>query len=563
MSLLPVKKSTTIWTGWIAAVLVAAITFGALFPTLKWTEFTGGNENIVVQTALEMRHGGPILVPQMMGEPRIKKPPLVAWITALTMQPETISQLDHPKLHHQAYRDLSLQVRWTGLLAGCLLILATYALARELFDSHLGIFAAIVVATNILFQKYMRQSTSDVHLALWVTIANLFFARAIFGKQITLSLSLAAIASAIAFLCKGPVALAETLVPAIAMFFVTGRSLKNAQFSLIFRSVVIFAVIALPWFAYVYFTVPNVMQTWFSEVSRHGATDLEPSHPAMYLLIIPMFWPWVVMMVGGAIVMVREKLKSDWYAILMLMLPLAIMIWFPDRKERYLLPLIAPAAIICARGMLAFLELPTQDKTARWIAVVHYILLAGISVALPVAASIHSAFLSVDGKHWFEMKLAVWFVVILACVIGLGILYQSRYRASLIISTFFTMLILQAIIMFGYRDSESGRSPMKKLADYIRYAAPDAVVYDWNANGRRVDEDLPIYLNQTVRFADPKDLKMTGRSVVYVTRQSGKDQEAGIEPKPPENAGWYFLTKVKERKNQWWAFILPSPQIQP
>ena len=104
----------------LLAILSAGMVFASIFATLRWTEFTGGNENLVVQTAIEMRRGGPWLVPQMMGEPRIAKPPLVAWITAICMKQSTLDQLSSadPAVREQAYNDLSLQVRWTGALAG-------------------------------------------------------------------------------------------------------------------------------------------------------------------------------------------------------------------------------------------------------------------------------------------------------------------------------------------------------------------------------------------------------------------------------------------------------------
>ena len=49
-----------------AVAFAAAIAFFlALAPTLPWQEFSSGPENLVVATAMEMRRGGPWLVPTL------------------------------------------------------------------------------------------------------------------------------------------------------------------------------------------------------------------------------------------------------------------------------------------------------------------------------------------------------------------------------------------------------------------------------------------------------------------------------------------------------------------
>jgi len=44
---------------------IALAFFVAVAPTLPWQEFSSGPENLVVATAMEMRRGGPWLVPPL------------------------------------------------------------------------------------------------------------------------------------------------------------------------------------------------------------------------------------------------------------------------------------------------------------------------------------------------------------------------------------------------------------------------------------------------------------------------------------------------------------------
>src|SRR4051812_27193377 len=74
----------------LPAILLIAAVFAWIAPTLRWLEFSNGAENLNVATALEMRRGGPWLVPNLQGEPRTAKPPLTAWITATFIRPQTV-----------------------------------------------------------------------------------------------------------------------------------------------------------------------------------------------------------------------------------------------------------------------------------------------------------------------------------------------------------------------------------------------------------------------------------------------------------------------------------------
>src|SRR5258706_3823024 len=58
----------------LARILIPLLFFCATAPTLRWVEFSGGAENIVVATAMEMRRSGERLVPTLAGEKRRGKP---------------------------------------------------------------------------------------------------------------------------------------------------------------------------------------------------------------------------------------------------------------------------------------------------------------------------------------------------------------------------------------------------------------------------------------------------------------------------------------------------------
>lgn len=553
---------------WFGALLIALATFLAMAPTLRWPDFTGGNENIVVATSLQMRQGGPWLVPQLDGEPRVKKPPLMSWITALTLRQSTIDALDAPDIaiRDAAYEDLSFQVRWTGVAAGCVLMLATFALARALGGNAVGLGATMIVATNFLFMKFMRQSTTDVHLAMWVTIANASFAMGLLKGRWWLAATLGALATAMAFLCKGPVALLETILPLVVGMFVvrrarigsgsTGAGTRGRSIALVAVGAIVFALVALPWFVHVLMTVPGVWGTWFTEVTREGATDLEPGNPATYFLLGPMMWPWLVFGVIGLILIVREwRDPKRLIPLLQIVLPLTVMICFRDRKDRYLLPMIAPSATICAFGLAAWIDdWRARDRTKfgrnHVTLAIHLLVCFGAAIAMAWAGASQPA---IDGRTWWPPVGAGMLSVLFVLIAILGLVLQRAVAWAMAGATFALMLLLQAVFMFGYARSAAGTSAYAPLADLVRSVGPAARVFDWGGETHRVPEEISIYLNRPITRSAPTDLRPDpGRPTVLLVRQHR------TEPIPTLPAPWQAIGSATEKKTTWWAFLLPS-----
>jgi len=77
-------------------------------------------------------------------------------------------------------------------------------------------------------------------------------------------------------------------------------------------------------------------------------------------------------------------------------------------------------------------------------------------------------------------------------------------------------------------------------------------VHDWSDNGRRVDEELAIYLNGPVTRANPATLTSGLSPQVMILRQPKNTPDPTLPPP------WRVLAKTPERKNWWWAFELPS-----
>jgi 4-amino-4-deoxy-L-arabinose transferase-like glycosyltransferase len=214
---------------------LAAAFFCAVAPTLHWTEFHDSVENLNVATALEMRRGGPWLVPNLQGVPRLAKPPLTAWVTAVAIRPSTLRLLSvrDPALRAAAYDRLAFEVRWPALAAMCLTLAAVYQLGRVLGGPHdgevMGLVAALACGSCLLFLRYGRLTTTDCMLALWVAVANWMLGRAVLQRRYWSGCLGAGAALGLAVMSKGPVALVQTVLPFAAFLAYAWWARRAAQ----------------------------------------------------------------------------------------------------------------------------------------------------------------------------------------------------------------------------------------------------------------------------------------------------------------------------------------------
>ncbi|HEX8521470.1 MAG TPA: phospholipid carrier-dependent glycosyltransferase [Tepidisphaeraceae bacterium] len=549
----------------IRASALAALVFLAIAPTLTWPQFSGGSENLVVGTVLEMKRGGPWVVPTLKGAPRTTKPPLTTWACAALVSDQTVRELSDVQApwRERAYAKLAWQVRWPALLSGCLLLIATAWLGRILSGDAVGLASAVVAASTFLFLRFNRSITTDVHLALWVVTTNALWVgsmRAPAGRQRTkwtLSL-LGGVSLALALMTKGPVALAQTVLP-LAIYWVLRRP-RTINWGRVLLTVLVVLLLALPWPVYVLTRLSGQLELWVRDATRVGATALPADPVWAYLPMLWMLVPWVGFFVLGVVRAVQKRRGDDGglLALLLCAVPVAVMTFFPDKNERYLLPMLAPAAILAARAFLHREETAERGADAGWRLAMGFtwLVLGVLALGFPLAGP----FLRTQaGAPWWPLWVGgilafAGAVVVISCWRWDRVRELGALPASLLV-----MLLTQALFLHGYARSPGGLSDMKPLADAIAHQIPaHAEVWGFSEPGRfsKVPIDLPIYLNRTVRQATDPTTLPSGSSVRQVMLVFRGKEEAS--PLPPFR-DWQLIGSAK-RKNQgfWEAYARPE-----
>jgi 4-amino-4-deoxy-L-arabinose transferase-like glycosyltransferase len=548
--------------GALVSLAIAAGFFVCIAPTLSWLEFSSGSENLVVATALEMRRTRQWMLPTLAGEPRLNKPPLTTWIAAAAMRADTLRELDSPDaaVRAAAYGDLSWQVRWPALLCACLTLAVTFQLGQTIGGRRIGVASALVHGTTYAFLRFSRAATTDVQLALWVMVANLYFARAVLDGRRWRGCIGGGIALGLAFLSKGPVAIAQAVVPVAAFYL--WRTRRAGEIGRGGRwggpvafGCVCFMAVAAPWFVLVAMRF-NAWNVWYREVMRSSdATGLEASHWFNYLTIFTMMIPWVVFFVGGfwaaaAETWRRTSADSDRragivLALLLLLVPILIMSLFRDRKERYLLPMAGAGSILVAYGIMGVLA------QRRWksAVILHWVIIGVTGIGMPILAATPGVpvFRTLEGQPWLSMPAGV--AAAMVCGVVVVAAWRVRRRTvGLVHGTLLVMLVVQGVFAHGYSQGREGRAETRGLAEIIREKFPTAPVYSFRP-GRRAPEELAIYLNRTIRAVSDlgKFNFPAGLTVLVVYQEPGETM--------PAPAGWTLFTSESRGKGAWHAYF--------
>jgi 4-amino-4-deoxy-L-arabinose transferase-like glycosyltransferase len=333
----------------------------------------------VLQTAREMLDA-PLegwLLPQVNGHPRMQKPPLAYWLTALSYGIFGTSN--------------EAAGRVPAVLAGWFTLGLTGAIALRLFGRRAAFFAGAALLGSILFFRHARLAETDVLVMLFVAAgcwAAWQVTRPGASKAEMFAWSHAAAAAVgLAAMTKGPPALYPLLF-LLAVCIVERRWHSLRTFVLSGAPLTV-ALIAGPWFWHV----------WTHPTSAALVTDLRTSveggkghwdWPFVYAYQLPLAAaPWtgvVLVAVATAVPRVRRDLRLRRLLIWVGVILLPLCLW-GNKQRHYLLPLLPPLMIMTGwyidRGLRATSFQPgTQlPRVLRMVAVLTAVACA---IAVPV-----------------------------------------------------------------------------------------------------------------------------------------------------------------------------------
>ena len=370
-------------------------------------------------TAREMVYDGHWLIPTMNGELRLEKPPLPTWITAVA---EIVSPFN-----------LGLQRAMAGLAATMLVI-------------YLGFFVRRILGMKPLLTCLILCTCYNVVLmgrtASWDIYTHAFMMGAIFHLSVMMTEGgsykhafWAGVMMGLSIMSKGPVSLYALFLPFVVSMAVVLRPGMRGRWLPLSLMVVIAIIVGCWWYAYVYFFHGDALAAVANKES--GAWLSRNVRPWWY------YWKffleagvWALLLLSAIIIpLTSRKQRGDrrWLLpVLWLALSLVLLSLLPEKKSRYLLPIIIPSA--CVMGYYV--------SRCRRLLRVNIIAVAVAVAVLPVAAWV----VLVSGG---AVSIGRWVVLVVVCLFVLSCLVRSAIRGSgrgLVISV--TILFLLSEIFF-------------------------------------------------------------------------------------------------------------------
>ncbi len=346
-------EKTMLWV----VLAVAALLF---FFRLGDRSLRNPDEGRYAEIGREMAISGDWVEPTLYGIEYLKKPPLFYWLLALSFR---------------AFGANEWTARLVPALAGWLGVWVIYLFSRRTFGTRTAQTAAWVVSTNFWYLQVARYLVIDAVFSFFVVSGLLAFYLALQGTRARFVYQLIFyLCSALAFLSKGPVALA-LVASTLLIYAVLARAWRSVASELLrgaIFGVPLFAAVALPWFAAVAKREPWFLGHffWHEHIHRVVSSNFEHQEPWYFYILVTAaaLFPWIL---------VWKPAPVDWKALraergpssprnFLLSMVLGTLLFYSISRSKmatYILPAMAPACMLIADAWTA----RGSQKLFRWL----------------------------------------------------------------------------------------------------------------------------------------------------------------------------------------------------
>jgi len=380
------------------------------------------------QASIEMAAAGEWLVPTCGGRPWLERPPFPHWMTI------GIASLF-------GIWDQVWVFRIPNALAGMVTVLLTGWLAARQFGREVGLLSGLMLATSYEFLHYSWLAEEDVYLAAAVLIGMALFvylefpvrsesateSRSFFGNR-SLSVWLF-------FLILGLTNLVKGLLFAAVMVGLSGGVwlLLSGDPRRLFRyfwlwGIVLFGFAASWWVVAVSIRYPEMLGIWSGDLRNRADGSLGSAPFWMYgETLLWTMMPWTVPAIVGLVQTFRtarrKPYSADRWLLCWSIVPILFLSIPTHKHHHYLVPCLAPWAILAAIGGRTLWE-----SVPRWPVWCRQPVLSAAVFGIPVAVALWIFREKIPGPEWIPVLVAALFPAAIL-ITGYALLDRHGHRA--------------------------------------------------------------------------------------------------------------------------------------
>lgn len=473
-------------------LVLLALWLGLWFAGSQYRSLLEPDEGRYAEVPREMVASGNWVTPRYDGVLFFDKPALQYWGTALA---------------YEAFGASNWTARLWGLLTGLLGMLAVGWAGARAFGRTVGISAALVLGSSLLWVIGSHLNTLDMGVAalLGLSLCTFILAQlpdtAPRAQRGWMLLTWAAMAAA--FLSKGLIGI---VFPGGALFF---YMLWTGQWHLLKRmhwlwGLPLFLVLALPWYIALNLRHGQFLHYFFvgQQFTRYLSDRFDRSHPFWFFLpvLVVGIFPWLALLPAALRLPPRQDgfdvRKLLWIWVLMIFVFFSIS---HSKLPLYLLP-VFPAVALLVGDAIARMR-------GRALGISIAIAAALLLIAIPVALlqSVPKDLIALAAEFHGYMRHLAWALALAALALALAawLAWRGRKLIGVGVAAFAGLGLMQAALI-GFQALAPAYSAAPLAAAMRPWLKPDAPVYMVDT----LQRGLPFYLDRRITLvgAAPYDL---------------------------------------------------------
>jgi 4-amino-4-deoxy-L-arabinose transferase-like glycosyltransferase len=481
----PSSRSTRGIADWL---LLAGFCGFLFFFGLAHFGLLGADEPRYAQVAREMLARHDWITPTLGGESWLEKPVLYYWQAMVAYKIFGVSDW---------------AARLPAAIDATLMVIAVFVFLRR-FRPGFALDGALITASAAGAIGFARAASMDMALAATFAIAMLaWYAWNESANKFYLAIFYAFIA--LGTLAKGPIAPFLAAIVVIA-FAATQKSLKIVIKTLWIPGILIFLLVALPWYIAVQLRNPEFFRVFILEhnFSRFGTNRYHHPQPIWFYVpvVIVALLPWAVF----AIAAVGDTVRAWWnekgkahpddslnvFLAIWFILPILFFSLSKSKLPGYILPALPAGTLLLAEYVRS-----RSESKAKFSSIL--IILHSVMAALLPALALLLQFIIVE--HRLTLHRVTVLALVLGIVLSLAIGLTLRQRPGLRLLRFVTLvpviLAIATVLRFDahFLDEHFSTRPLNNSISHIDNGSLPTAVFNVS---REIEYGLHFYRNQRI-----------------------------------------------------------------